>query len=249
MLKINTYTASGIKSYTNLPKVFQEKVNENLLAQAIRIYQDRSHPGLSKVKTRSEISLTTAKVWRQKGTGRARHGARSAPIFVGGGVAHGPKGVKRNLKLSKKITKKSLIMALSFKAREGKIVIVCNFTKIIKTKEAQKFIDTLVAKENLKKGVKISLILSEENKETGKAFENIKYITILAPRSLNAMNVFLGGLLVFDKKAFESLIKFEDSSGRKGVSGGIKKNEKVSNRKKRNAGNAIVSKSVEKGKK
>src|SRR5688572_24665900 len=74
--------------------LFAAKVSPALIAQAVRVYQDRQHQHTSKVKTRGEISLTTAKWFKQKGTGRARHGAKSAHIFVGGGVAHGPDGIR-----------------------------------------------------------------------------------------------------------------------------------------------------------
>src|SRR4030067_2701068 len=71
---------------------FKAKANPALVTQALRIYQSNQRQVTRKVKTRGEIDRTTQKVWRQKGTGRARHGSRRAPIFVGGGVAHGPTG-------------------------------------------------------------------------------------------------------------------------------------------------------------
>ena len=207
MAKINTYTTAGTKGSINFSKALQEKINMDLLAQAVRVYKDRSHPGLSKVKTRSEVSLTTAKVWRQKGTGRARHGARSAPIFVGGGVAHGPKGVKRTLKLPKKMAKKSFFSVLSLKAKEGKIIVVSNLSKINKTKEAQKLIDTIVAKEGLKKDVKVSLIIKSENIQTKKAFRNLENVKIFYSENLNTLDIFYSSLLIFEKETFEILAK------------------------------------------
>jgi large subunit ribosomal protein L4 len=207
MAKVNLYTVSGTKTSLNLPKAFQEKVNKDLLAQAVRVYQDRSHPGLSKVKTRRDINLSTAKVWRQKGTGRARHGARSAPIFVGGGVAHGPKGVKRTLRMSKKMAKKSLLIALSSKAGENKIVAVNNLNKINKTKDAQKLIYAIIAKENLKKESAVSVITGKENVQTRRSFRNLKNAQILNVENLNVLDIYLGGLLVFDKEALNALVK------------------------------------------
>lgn len=203
MTKLNSYTISGTKTSTDLPKAFQEKINLNLLAQAARVYQDRSHPGLSKVKTRGEVNLTTAKVWRQKGTGRARHGARSAPIFVGGGVAHGPKGVKRTLKMSRKMAKKSLAVALSLKAKNGEIVAISNLSKIKKTKEAQKLINKIIAKENFKNTNRVSIVIKTENIQEGKAFRNLDKIQILSFENLDAMQVLSGGLLVFERELLD----------------------------------------------
>lgn len=220
MAKINSYTVSGTKTSLNLPKVFQEKINMDLLAQASRVYQDRSHPGLSKVKTRSDISLSKAKIWRQKGTGRARHGARSAPIFVGGGVAHGPKGVKRTLKLPRKMINKSLFIALSLKVKKNELVSVSNLSKVNKTKDAQKFINAILNKENLKKG-NISLIIRWENIQTRKAFRNISNVKVLDIESLNAQDVLFGGLLVIEKDAFDVLTKRvaadKESDGKKRI--------------------------------
>lgn len=207
MTNINTYTVAGTKSSMNLPKILQEKININLLAQALRVYQDRSHPGLSKVKTRSEINLTTAKVWRQKGTGRARHGARSAPIFVGGGVAHGPKGIKRTLKMSQKMAKKSLFVALSLKAKNNELVVVSDLSKIKKTSDAKKLIDLLIAKENLKKRGSVSVLINHKDVQTRKAFRNLKNTQVLDVEKLNTFKVYWGGLLIFEKEAFETFIK------------------------------------------
>jgi len=106
MTKVNLYKLSGATEKTEFPKKYQGNIEPSLLAQAVRVYEDRMHPGLSKVKTRSEVAKSTRKIYKQTGTGGARHGAKSAPIFVGGGVAHGPKGVKRLLSLSKKLVKK-----------------------------------------------------------------------------------------------------------------------------------------------
>ncbi|MFQ5444682.1 MAG: 50S ribosomal protein L4, partial [Nitrospinales bacterium] len=114
MKKINIYSpVSKTVSTLNLPKDFDEPLNEKLLAQAIHVYRFLSHQGKSKTLTRGEVARTTQKWYRQKGTGRARHGARSAPIFVGGSKAHGPKDLKKNITLPKKMRIKALKNVLS----------------------------------------------------------------------------------------------------------------------------------------
>src|SRR3989344_8061779 len=87
------YDVKGAKNgvYVLPKEVFGAKINQPLMAQAVRVYLANQRQGNAHTKSRGEITLTTAKWYRQKGTGRARHGAKSAPIFVGGGVAHGPK--------------------------------------------------------------------------------------------------------------------------------------------------------------
>jgi len=80
--------------------VFNLEVSPALLTQAIYVYQENTHIGTSKVKTRGEVDLTKKKVYKQKGTGNARHGSKSAPIYVGGGVVFGPRGFETFTKIS-----------------------------------------------------------------------------------------------------------------------------------------------------
>lgn len=97
--------------------------NPTLLAQALRVYASNSHQTTHRVKSRGEVEGSTRKIYRQKGTGRARHGARYAPLFVGGGVAHGPRGDRaNNLLLPRALKKKALAVALLSKLKEGVVV-------------------------------------------------------------------------------------------------------------------------------
>ena len=202
MSKANVYSAKGVKLPSiNLPKEYSGKESLLLLAQAIRVYEAKKHPGLAKVKTRGEVSLTTRKWYRQKGTGRARHGAQSAPIFVGGGIAHGPKGVKRGLSLPKKMRQKALYVALSIKAKNGELVAVSGLDTLKKTKEANKLIDTLLTKEKKERN-KITFVLTQESKKATLALRNIKEVKVVDYQNLNAYQVYFGGFLVLDKTAF-----------------------------------------------
>jgi len=208
MIKLTIYSAKGTrKGSTNLPKSFIEKENLALLSQAVRVYEDRKHPGLSKVKTRGEVSASTRKIYRQKGTGGARHGAISAPIFVGGGVAHGPKGVKRKLSLPKKIKEKALGVALSLKASEGQLLVVDGLSNLKKTKEVNNLINKIAEKEGIKGTFKFIFALSDKNKEVEKVVRNIEKINVLPFRNLNAHQVYLGGILIVDKEALEEKLE------------------------------------------
>lgn len=200
MSKANVYSPTGVKkpNKLTLPKAFDEKPNMDLLAQAMRVYEAGTHTGSSKTKTRSEISATKAKVWKQKGTGRARHGARSAPIFVGGGKAHGPTGITRELSLPKKMKRKALNVALSIKAGEEKVIIVEALNKIKKTKEAQKLLNKLTDK----KIKKATIVLSDENKDLVRVFRNIANTNVSLFRNLNAHKTHYGGILIFDGTIF-----------------------------------------------
>src|SRR3989344_1755133 len=92
-LSADVYNTAGKNvSKVNLPKTnFGAKINDGLMAQAVRVYLANQRMGTASTKTRSEVKGSTRKIWRQKGTGRARHGSKKAPIFVGGGVAFGPR--------------------------------------------------------------------------------------------------------------------------------------------------------------
>jgi large subunit ribosomal protein L4 len=199
MTKVNVYTITGTKKESiSLPKQFTEAVNEILLAQAIHVYRAKRHKGLSKVKTRGEVRASTRKIWRQKGTGRARHGARSAPIFVGGGVAHGPKGKKRQLSLSKKMRQTALKVAFSVKAKAGDIVVVSGLSSLEKTKTAQKLIDKILKD---KKGERrMTFLLSEKNKGVKRVIRNIKNVQVFPYKGIDAYRVFFGGVIVLDKE-------------------------------------------------
>ena len=205
MVKLTIYSAKGIrKGSTNLPNNFVEKINLPLLAQAVRVYEDRQHPGLAKAKTRGEITASTRKIYRQKGTGGARHGSISAPIFVGGGVAHGPKGVKRVLSLPKKIKDKALGVALSLKASEGQLLVVDGLDSLKKTKEVSNLINEISKKESLVRTPKFTFAISGKNKNINKVINNINGARVFLFGNLNAYQVYQSGLLVIDKEAFES---------------------------------------------
>jgi len=187
-----------------LPKeIFAAKINPPLMAQAVRVYlsnQRKAHP---KVKTRGEVKRTKAKWFRQKGTGRARHGARSAPIFVGGGVAHGPKGVENyHLKLSKKMKKAALFSALSSKLKAKEIIVVQGLGKIKpRTKEM------VVVLKNLKAEKKALLILPKVLENVIRSGRNLKEVKLVQADSLNTYRILNSQQLIFMEESLEVIKK------------------------------------------
>ncbi|MDP3994400.1 MAG: 50S ribosomal protein L4 [bacterium] len=201
MVKANAFSAKGIKqAEVTLPKRFEEKENSKLLSQAIHVYRERSHIGLAKTKTRSEVIRTTKKWYRQKGTGGARHGARSAPIFVGGGVAHGPRPLRKELVLPVKMKIKALDLALSAKAKEERIIVVSGLSTLNKTGQVAKLIEKFQDKN--KKIHKFTFVLNKENSINKKIFRNISNVCVKTFNNINAYDVFFGGMLIFDKDIF-----------------------------------------------
>lgn len=149
----------------------------NLLAQAVRVYLANQRQGTQSAQTRAEVSRTRKKLYKQKGTGGARHGDRKAPIFVGGGVAFAPKPRDYSLKLSKTMRKKALEEALKLK-------------KLEKLEGLDK-VDGKTAKlAKLLTGAKSYLIVTDGYQEKiWRAARNIPGITVLPKDQLNAYEV------------------------------------------------------------
>jgi len=142
-MKIDSISINGkITAFEISEKIFSSGINNKLIAQVLYSQIANSKPRLAKTKQRNEIRGSTAKIYAQKGTGNARHGSKKAPIFVGGGVAHGPKGnVYKVRKINKKEKKSSLISAISQKTKNKNLIIFEDVKdKINKTKQFNIFL-------------------------------------------------------------------------------------------------------------
>ncbi|EKE04892.1 MAG: hypothetical protein ACD_19C00429G0052 [uncultured bacterium] len=202
-MKAKLYTLKGLaKTDVSLPKEYVKTSAVSLLAQAVRVFEDRTHFGLSRVKTRSEVNISKKKIYKQKGTGGARHGAKSAHIFVGGGVVHGPTGMKRDLKMPINMKKKALRIALANKFANGKAVLVEGINKITKTQEASKALDILKSKLNIKS--KVLVVLANTDAKIFKFFKNIKNVEVVKFSDLNAFLVLKRSLILIDSLSFET---------------------------------------------
>ena len=138
-MKIDKINLDGKKdSIEVLDKIFSGKINKKIVSNVIYKTNSNYKGRHAKTKQKNEIIGSTSKIYAQKGTGNARHASRKAPIFVGGGVAHGPKGESRykKRKLNKSEKKLSVISIISEKNKEKKLIIFSDFkNEIKKTKE------------------------------------------------------------------------------------------------------------------
>ena len=205
-LSVDIYNNQGEKQEkkAKLPaEFFGQKANDALLAQAVRVYLANQRRAFPEAKTRAEVDGSGRKIYSQKGTGRARHGDRQAPIFVGGGKAHGPKGIKVRLSLPKKMKKTALTAALSEKANEGAIKIVVDLEKMTpKTKKAEE----LLKKIDLA-AQKIGLVVTREEKEKiGRAFRNLAGVKVILPDMLNPYLVLEKEALIFTPQSLAVLV-------------------------------------------
>src|SRR3989344_2288597 len=129
----------------NLPKeIFEQPVTAQMLSQAVRVHLANQRQGTQNAKTRAEIARTRKKLYKQKGTGGARHGDRKAPIFVGGGIAFAPKPRDHSLKMGATMNKSAILGALSAKAQDKSVFVISGMADLSgKTSEMAKFLDGL----------------------------------------------------------------------------------------------------------
>lgn len=197
-------TGKKIGTVSVSKKVFGADTNKKLIAQAVRVYLANQRAGSASVQTRGEVSMTTAKWYRQKGTGRARHGAKSAPIFVHGGVAHGPKQKDFSLKLPSKMKRKALFSALSARLSDDAIIVVSGMLALpAKTKEmVQVFSNLHISGSRL---VVVPASSAEEVAKTVRSLRNIQDVTILPANVLNTYEVIKASKIVFLKESMETM--------------------------------------------
>lgn len=201
-LSVPLYSLAGkVAGTLDLPKeIFGVKVNRALLTQAARVYTTNQKAHWSNTKTRGEVEGSTRKIFKQKGTGRARHGSVRAPIFVGGGIALGPKSRKTLLNLPKKMKKASLLSALSAKVQANEVFGLTDLRKASgKTKEMVKLIE-LVNKKS------VLIVDAENNEMVMRAVRNIQGATFLSAREINVFEVMKHQGLVLTGEAADQLV-------------------------------------------
>jgi len=206
-MKIDVYDLTGTKvEQINLPKsIFEAKINEQLMAQAVRVYQGNQRMASAKALTRGEVNRTTKKVYRQKGTGQARHGSRKAPIYVGGGVAHGPRGNQNfSLDLPKKMKVVDLKSALSLLAKEKKILVIKGLTEIkqIKTKDMAKLMDKLIEKSKQRR---VGIVTDIQMEAAVKSLNNLKVLEVYKANELTTFNVINSHWLLLAQETVKTL--------------------------------------------
>jgi large subunit ribosomal protein L4 len=173
-------TGKQVKTLDLPADIFEVEVNKGLMHQAYVRQMANARLGTHKTKSRGEVRLSKAKIYRQKGTGRARHGARSAPIFVGGGVAHGPRPRKYTKDMPKKMRRKAIRCALSVLARDEQLIFVDKLEMDApKTKEMQKVLNALA------NGQSVLVLLADRNENVENSIANLPNARYLRANYLN----------------------------------------------------------------
>jgi large subunit ribosomal protein L4 len=200
-MKIDKIDINGKKDSIEVQdKIFSAKINKKLISNVLYKANANYKGRKAKTKQKNEIIGSTAKIYAQKGTGNARHASRKAPIFVGGGVAHGPKGQSnyKIRKLNKSEKKLSIVSLISEKNKLKKLIVFNDFqTEIKKTKEMDNLLTKLHAKNSL-------IILDKNSKD--KIFKSARNIPNIKVTDINHFSAF--DMLKFEKVIFtESSIK------------------------------------------
>lgn len=185
----------------SVPKdVFGVRVNKQLLAQAIRVYLANQREGAAQVKTRGNVEGSTRKIYRQKGTGKARHGSIRAPIFVGGGIVFGPETRDYTLKMPSQMKRKALVSALTQQFKDGKIVIMDGLSTLApKTK--------IIAQTLANAGIvgRTLLVVAADEKNVMRAARNIAHVDVMPVAVVNTYEVMTHTRVVLMKSAVAAL--------------------------------------------
>lgn len=200
-MKLTKVNLTGTNSFvTANDTVFGATVNESLLAQAVRVYLSNKRQGTSYTKTRGEVNRTKKKWYKQKGTGNARHGARSANIFVGGGTAHGPKGnTDWTLKLTAVLKKKAMIAALS--AQASKVIVSDDIMTLSgKTKDAVALLAKVAPTAQ-----KILVVINKSEENVLKSLRNLETVLVVSAARINTLEVVLADAIVMTPDALKAL--------------------------------------------
>ena len=200
-MKIDKFNIDGKKeSIEVMDKIFSAKINKKLISGVLYKINANYKGRKAKTKQKNEIIGSTSKIYAQKGTGNARHASRKAPIFVGGGIAHGPKGEKnyKIRKLNKNEKKMSVASLLSDKKKSSNLIVISDFkNEIKKTKEMSKILNKFEANNSL-------IILDKNSKD--KVFKSLRNLPNVKTTDINHFSAF--DIIKFKKLIFtESSIK------------------------------------------
>ncbi|MFH1547173.1 MAG: 50S ribosomal protein L4 [bacterium] len=207
-MKVNTYTKTGNKSESQIElvdSIWAVPMNKDLVAQVINVFLNNQRKHTATVKTRGDVRGGGKKPWKQKHTGRARHGSIRSPLWVGGGVTFGPTGYKKTLKIPKKMRDLSLKCLLSDKVKNEDVLVINEISteKVVKTKDMQNLLKKLGIE-----GKKVLIAYEGDVKEKEnirKGFGNIKNSVVLDSRNICSHSIINSDKLVITKNAVKEI--------------------------------------------
>ena len=200
MPTVSVYNTGGeqVGEVNLADNLFACPVHKSAMYDVAVMQQANRRQGTASTKTRSEVRGGGRKPWRQKGTGRARHGTIRSPIWVGGGVAFGPKPRSYRYSLPKKIKRLALKSALSAKTQDGKVVVVDTFAL-----DEPKTKSIVSALENLNVQGKALLVTASSDQVVYKSARNISDVNTTIANKLNVLDILNSDYLVFTRDAVD----------------------------------------------
>lgn len=199
-VKVHNLSGKAVGEIELSDSVFDAAVNEAVLYDVLRAQLASKRKGAASAQNRAEVSATTRKMYKQKGTGSARHGSRRAPIFVGGGSAHGPKPRDFGYRPPRKMRLGALKGALSLKLREGQLRIVDNFElDEIKTKTLVEVLGKLEV------GSSALIVDAKDNDKLRLSARNLQRHSVLPPEGVNLYDLLRHDHLVLTQTAVQAL--------------------------------------------
>ncbi|HPD18960.1 MAG: 50S ribosomal protein L4 [Candidatus Goldbacteria bacterium] len=184
-------------------KVLENKFKDDLIHNVILTYQNNIHTNSANTLTRDEVAGGGKKPWRQKHTGRARHGSIRSPIWKGGGVVFGPRAVKKRISINKSDSKKALKVLFAKKLKNNDVLILENFEIAQpKTKE----IAVLIKKLDLI-GKKVLIITYKKDDKFYRAGRNIRNLKILQSKDVNGYEFLVNDKILFSKESIQDILR------------------------------------------
>ena len=203
MANANLFDASGkSKGSVDLPaEIFGQEVNEHLLYEAVRNYLANRRAGTAHARDRSEVTGSTAKLFRQKGTGRARVGSAKAPGRYGGGTVFGPQTRDFSYRMPRKARRRALMSALSDRASEGNVLVIDDIEmETPKTKTIVSLLGEMGVRDE-----KVLFVMHEYDVNTSKSVRNIRDLDFIIGRELNAYQVLWADKVLMTSSALEQV--------------------------------------------
>ncbi len=205
-MELEVYKTDGTKSGEVValpPGIFEVEPNDQAIYQAVRAYLASQRQGTHKTKTKAEVRGGGRKPWRQKHTGRARVGTIRSPLWIGGGAIFGPRPRDYDLKLPKKVRTLARKSALSYKAKDGRIMVVEDFTfPQPRTKEMVSILKALALD-----GKKTLLLVPNTDANVYKSVRNLPTVNVLEASKASTYDILDNQILLFQKSAVEVLAK------------------------------------------
>ncbi|GAV87959.1 Ribosomal_L4 domain-containing protein [Cephalotus follicularis] len=183
--------------------VFDVPIRKDIIHRVVRWQLAKRQQGTHSTKTISEVSGTGRKPWRQKGTGRARHGTLRGPQFRGGAIMHGPRPRSHAIKLNKKVRRLGLKIALTARAAEGKLMVFENLE--VPTQKTKNVVNYVKEMENTKKLLLVDGGPINEKLKLGT--QNLHYVNVLPSIGLNVYSILLHDTLVMSRDAVNKIVE------------------------------------------